>query len=97
MKTCCGGAESFQLVSSSLCAVGEQDDIPTGAELKRDEQCFCFPQLWVLESTTAREQSPEAESLSPLGYAALCLCLDPCASQIIHLTLLFSLQMHTSV
>ena len=49
---------------------------------------FLFPQLWVLESTGA---SPEAESLSPLGYSFLCFCLGPCASQIIHLTLLFSL------
>lgn len=51
--------------------------VPFGVKLKERSSVFVSPALGFLESTAVRETSPEAESLSPLGYAALCFCLDP--------------------
>lgn len=44
---------------------------------------FLFPWLW---AQRGRGGVVPAESLSPLGYTALCFCFDHRASQTIHLT-----------
>lgn len=79
------GPQSLHVVSSSLLDSVKGSWSRIGSELKREAQCFCFPSFGLWRATTVLRLS---HSLL-LVTAFLCFCLDPCVSQIIHLTLLF--------
>lgn len=61
----------------TLSELEEDNRRAFGVKLKRGA-VFLFPRfLGFWRARQQREVSPEAESLSPLGYATLYFCLDP--------------------